>query len=495
MEVVFPSTPMKYLNLFRRKHIFFLAASDCLPKYYLQIPRENMEKNTNRTLDMTTGSAVRHIILFAIPMLIGNIFQQVYNLVDSVIVGQFVGADALAAVGATGSITFFFFAICNGIGSGGGIVVSQFFGNREYQKVKQCIANTGYIMFFFPLVVGLVSCLFARPLLQLLKTPTEILDVATGYTQVLCVGLLFVSLYNYASAMLRALGDSKTPLYFLIITSLLNVVLDILFVYTFRMGVFGAGLATVIAQFISAAACLIYAWKRNPFCKLEKADFVVSGQIIRKIVYLGVPLSLQFSLIAISSMAVQRVVNSFGTIVVAAFTATTRIEQIIHMPFQSLGSSLATYCGQNFGAGRHDRVLNGYRKSLLMMAVCTVFLVLLIYVFGGPITALFVADEEVIALGKLGLRISSLFYIFLGLIYVVRGILNGVGDAFFSLFNGIVEVIGRFTIPILMCSYLGFGEMGIWWSAGVVWAISGVTAWMRYLKYYKYATRNGGRTN
>ena len=441
----------------------------------------------DNTLDMTVGNSVRHILVFAIPMLIGNIFQQVYNLVDSVIVGRIVGAQALAAVGATGSITFFFFAICNGVGTGGGIIASQFFGSKDDKSVKSCIANTGFIMFVFPIIVGGVACFLAKPLLLVLKTPDQILMEAVRYTQVLCVGLLFVSLYNFVSSMLRALGDSKTPLYFLIVSSLLNVILDIVFVYNLNMGVFGAGLATVVAQFIAAAACLYYAWKKNVYFQLTKIDMRINKRMIWSVVRLGVPLSLQFSLIAISSMAVQRVVNSFGTIAVAAFTATSRIEQLIHQPYQTLGSSLSTYCGQNYGAGKHERVLDGYRKSLLIMAICTVFMVVLMHLLGRSITAMFVSDAEVIEMGALGLKVSSYFYIFLGLIYVVRGILNGVGDAFFALFNGIVEVIGRFTIPILMCSYMGFGHMGIWWSAGVVWGISGITAWMRYLKYYKHA--------
>lgn len=448
----------------------------------------------NQTVDMTVGSPVRHILIFAIPMLIGNVFQQVYNLVDSIIVGQFVGADALAAVGVTGSITFFFFALCNGIGTGGGIVVSQYFGGHDDDNVKSCIVNTGFIMLIFPIVVGILAAFLADPLLKVLSTPDEILVEATRYTQIMCLGLLFVSVYNFMSAMLRALGDSKTPLYFLIVSSLINVALDLLFVCVFKMGVIGAGLATILAQLIAAIACVVYAGAKNPYFKITKKDMVLKKGMIWSVVRLGGPLSLQFSLIAISSMAVQRVVNSFGTITVAAFTATCRIEQVIHLPYQTLGSSLSTYCGQNYGAGKHDRVLLGYRKTLLIMAICTVAMVAAMQVFGKAITSIFVSDVAVIEMGALGLKITSIFYIFLGLIYVVRGILNGVGDAFFSLFNGIVEVIGRFTVPILMCTYMGIGHMGIWWSAGVVWMISGVTAWMRYLKYLRFANKSIRKT-
>lgn len=441
---------------------------------------------SSRNTDMTEGSAVRHILLFAIPMIIGNIFQQVYNLADSVIVGRLINADALAATGATGPITFFFFALCNGIGSGGGIVTSQFFGRKDYKNVKSCIANTGYIMLAFPLIVGTTAFFLARPLLLLLKTPEKILADAVVYTQIMCVGLLFVSVYNYVSSMLRALGDSKTPLYFLIFSSFLNVGLDILFIAVFKMGVSGAGIATVISQFVAGAMCLIYAFKSNDFFKLEKENIVFNGEITWAAVRIGVPLSLQFSLIAISSMALQRVVNSFGAVAMAAFTATSRIEQLIHQPYQTLSASLSTFCGQNYGAGKHDRVLGGYRKSLVIMAGFTLVMVPLMQVFGSNITALFVKETDVIAMGGRAMQITSLFYIFLGVIYVVRGVLNGVGDAFFALMNGIIEVIGRFAVPVAMTSYLDFGVWGIWWSVGIVWFISGATAWLRYLKYYKF---------
>lgn len=444
----------------------------------------------NNTLDMTEGSPVRHIIVFAIPMLIGNLFQQVYNIVDSIIVGQFVGANALAAVGVTGSITFFFFALCNGIGSGGGIITSQFFGSKDDKLVRSCIANTGYIMVIFPLVVGIIAFVLAGPLLRVLSTPDNIFREALNYTRVMCVGLLFVSVYNYVSSMLRALGDSKTPLYFLVLSCLLNVGLDFWFVCGFHWGVIGAGWATVIAQLLAGVVCLIFAFKKNPYFKMSAEDLNINTSVIWKTIRLGVPLSLQFSLIAISSMAVQRVVNSFGAVAVAAFTAGSRIEQLIHQPYQSLSGSLSTYAGQNYGAKKYNRVLKGYRRSLLIMLGFTVLMVPAMQIWGGAITSWFVSDPEVIEMGAKALQITSLFYVFLGMIYVVRGVLNGVGDAFFALFNGIVEVIGRFTIPILLTRYTPMGLWGIWWSCGIVWFLSGFTAWLRYLKTYKFLKDN-----
>lgn len=435
----------------------------------------------NKTMNMTEGSPTRLLITFAIPMMIGNIFQQFYNVVDSVIVGRLVGADALAAIGATGSVTFLFFALCNGIGSGGGIITSQFFGSGNKEKVKSCIVNTGYIMLVFPLIVGAVAFMLTESVLRLLNTPADIMPAAVTYTRLMCVGLVFVSLYNFVSSMLRALGDSKTPLYFLIFSCFLNTGLDVLFVYSFQMGVFGAGVATLISQFVSGALCLIYAFITNSYFKFEKKDLQVDFDMIHKAVGLGVPLSLQFSMIAISCMALQRVVNSFGSVAVAAFTATSRIEQVIHQPYQTLSAALSTYGGQNYGAKKNDRVVLGYKKSLLLMTIFTLIMLPIMQLFGGLITSVFVGEQDVIAMGARAIQISSWFYIFLGLIYVVRGVLNGVGDAFFALLNGIVEVIGRFTVPILLTMIPSIGLWGIWWSVGIVWFLSGFTAWLRYL--------------
>lgn len=436
--------------------------------------------------DMTTGSPVKHILIFALPTLIGNIFQQVYNLADSMIVGRFVGANAFAAIGATASITFLFFALCNGLGNGGGIIVSQFYGAHDESNVKKSIIHTGLIMLIVPVFFGLVSLWLAPALLQLLDTPELIMADAIFYTRFMCVGLLFVSLYNYMSAMLRALGDSKTPLYFLIISTVINIILDLLFVCVFNLGIGGAAVATIIAQCISVLTCFVHARRTNPYFRFKKEDFSISANMIGKIVRLGVPMSLQFALIAVSSMAVQRIVNQYGPVVVAAFTATNRIEQLIHQPFMTLGASLSTFSGQNYGARRNDRVYAGYKSGILIMVLLSAVLIAGMQLFGRTLTSLFVTDTEIIELGAKGLRITSLFYMALGLIYVVRGVLTGIGDAFFALFNGIVEVIGRFTIPMFMCSYLGFGSTGIWLSAGVVWFLSGVTAWMRYLGYFRF---------
>ena len=442
-----------------------------------------MQHMKDHITDMTVGDPVKHIIFFALPTLIGNLFQQVYNIADSIIVGRIVGADALAAVGATFTVTFLFFALCNGIGSGGGILVSQYYGAHDDDRVRNCIVNTGIIMLVVPLFFGIVGFVSAPALMRILETPSDILLDSVMYIRYMCVGLLFVAMYNYLAAMIRALGDSRTPLYSLIFSTFLNVGLDILFVYNLQMGIKGAAIATIIAQFAAAVGCAIYAYIVNPYFRIRRKDWHISKDMIIKVMRLGVPMSLQFGLIAISSMAVQRIVNSYGTVMVAAFTATSRIEQVIHQPFGTLGTSLATFCGQNYGAKKYDRVYSGYKKGFIIMAVLAIVMITTMQLFGGKLTGLFVTTPEVVAEGARGLRITSLFYIPLGGIYVIRGVLTGVGDGLFALSNGIVEIVGRFTIPYLMTVYMGMGRTGIWVSTGVVWVISFVFAWIRYYTY------------
>ncbi len=442
-----------------------------------------MRKSKNNTLNMTTGNPLKLIIKFAIPMLVGNIFQQLYNLADSVIVGRIIGKDALAAVGATGSVTFLFFALCNGIGNGGGIVTSQFFGQGDDKSVKKCITNTGFIMLIVPIIIGGLGLLLSHPLLVLLKTPDDIMADSLIYLRIMCVGTIFVSLYNFISSILRALGDSRTPLYFLIFSCILNVGLDFFFILVLNTGVWGAAIATVIAQLLSGVLCILHSFRHNPYFKLAKEDFEYDKSIVYKTIRLGVPLSLQFSMISISCMALQAVINSFGPVAVAASTAISRIEQVIHQPYQTVGATLSTYTGQNFGAHELERVKVGHRLGLIIVAVFSVLMLPIMQFFGSNIVAIFVDDAEVIAMGGRAIQISSLFYIFLGVIYSIRGVLGGLGDAFFSLLNGIVEVIGRFTVPFILTAIPAIGLWGIWWSVGIVWFMAGFTAWLRYRSY------------
>ena len=434
---------------------------------------------------MTQGSPLRLLAVFALPLLIGNLFQQAYNIADSIIVGQFIGANALAAVGATGSVTFLFFSVCNGISSGGGIVTSQYFGAQEHDKVKRAIANSAYIMFGASALMGALAFALTPAALKLMGTPADILPDAIVYMRMMCLSVPLVGVYNYAASMLRALGDSRTPLIFLIVACLLNVFMDLLFVRGFGLGVFGAALATMLAQLIAGLGCLIFALRTNPYFMLSREQRAFDRQIAAHAVRLGLPLALQWSMIAVSTTALQSVVNGYGTAAVAAFTATTRVEQLTQQPFGSLSMALSTYAGQNFGAKRYDRLRAGLRDSMLAMAAFSLTMMLVIQLLGGRIISVFVSDAEVIALGGRAIRLTSWFYVFLGTIFMTRGVLNGVGDALFAFINGLIEMLCRIFLPMGLMLLPAVGVWGIWWTAGLTWMFSALFCMMRYLSWRK----------
>ena len=437
---------------------------------------------------MTVGNPTILLIRFAIPLLIGNLFQQAYNLTDYIIVGQHLGANMLAAVGATGSVTFLFFSVCNGISSGAGIVTSQFFGAGEGENTKRSIANSAYVMLLAAILMGTSAFCAAPGLLRLMGTPEELLPHSLTYIRVNCIGVALVAVYNYSAAMLRALGDSKTPLYFLITACFLNVLLDLLFVVVFEWGVFGAAFATVLAQMTSGIGCLIYALKYNEYFRLTKEDLKVRFKIVFRIVRIGIPLALQWSLIAVSSTALQTFVNSFGPNAMAAFTASNRIEQLVHMPYGSISNALATYSGQNYGARNTERVKQGLKHGMFLSAIISVAMMLVFQLLSGPIMRMFVQEEAVILIGSRGLRVTSFFYISLGAIYMSRGILNGVGDAMFAFINGIVEVACRLCIPMALTAlFPEIGYIAIWWTTCLTWTGGAVFCLLRYYFWYRKA--------
>ncbi|MBR6380882.1 MAG: MATE family efflux transporter [Lachnospiraceae bacterium] len=429
---------------------------------------------------MTAGDPAPLLLRFMLPMLIGNIFQQFYNLVDTMVVGKFVDADALAAVGSTGSITNLFFCLCNGLSAGIGIIVSQFFGAGREQKVRRAITNAFYIMTVTGLVMGGLGALLARPVLSALHTPENILGNAVLYMQITCAGVLGTALYNVMAAILRGIGDSKTPLYFLIISSFLNIGMDLLFVIVFGWGVPGVAGATVVAQLLSAAASAGYAFLRNPMFRFSRAEWRFDPEITGECFRIGLPMAVQSGMMAFSFVILQRVINGFGSVIVAAFTTTSRIETVVNQPFRSLGDSMSTYAGQNVGAGKYDRVSEGYRKAMVMMAVFAFVMLPVMWFFGRFFMTLFVNEAEVIALGGIALRILALFYIPLGMIYVCRGILNGSGDAKFSLISGIAEMSGRILFPGPLSMIPAIGFWGIWIGTGLTWTVVGLTAFIRY---------------
>ncbi len=445
--------------------------------------------NKSGVLDMTEGKELPLIAKFAVPMLIGNLFQQLYNMVDSIVVGNYVGANALAAVGATGSIHFLFFSLCNGLATGIGILISQFFGAKDEVRVKKSIGNTLYLILSTGILMSALQIFLAEPVLRLMGTPEAIINDSVLYMQITGIGTLAVAFYNAVSGALRALGDSKTPLIFLIVASFLNVFLDLLFVIQFSMGVAGVAIATIVAQAVSAIGALLFAICKNPYFRLQKEHLKFDRIIIMKAFRLGLPVALQSSMIAFSCVVLQKAVNEFGENVVAAFTTTSRIEQLVQQPYASFGAAMATFAGQNMGARKVDRVVKGYHKTVWVTAAFSAVMLLLAYLFGDDMVHLFVKETEVIDIGSKALRITSLFYFPLGLIYVSRGLLNGAGDAMYSMINGIVEVACRLTFSNTLVLIPVIGVWGVFLATALTWFITGIASVIRY-KQGKWKTKD-----
>ena len=426
-----------------------------------------MEKQNKFVKDMTKGNPMQLLIQFSLPLLVGNIFQQLYNMVDSIIVGNFVGANALGAIGTTNSLNFFFFSLVAGLSVGIGIIVAQYFGFGDEEKVKDAIGNSIWIITICSVIMAIIGFVTARPILVLLDTDPVILNDAVAYLKVVSIGIVCVGFYNGVSGILRALGDSKTPLIFLIVASVLNVILDLIFVLSFGWGVVGAGVATAFSQLISALACIIYAYKSNTYFKLKKKNIKLNGSIIKKSCKLGIPVALQNSLIAFSLIVLQKVVNGYGATFTTAFTVVSRIETLVQQPFMSLGAAVSTYTGQNIGAGLKERVRKGFNSATLVSSIFALAIGVVFWIFAPSIASIFGKDADVIRIGANGLRITCCFYIFLGLIYTTRNVLNGAGDAMFSLFTGIVECIGRvgFAYPMTLIPFMG--KYGVFYATGL----------------------------
>lgn len=455
--------------------------------------------NSNIT-DMTTGSPTKHLLAFSAPLLLGNLFQQFYNMVDSIIVGKYVGQNALAAVGTCGSMSFLFFSLSSGLAIGIGIIVAQYFGAKEFKNVRTTIGSSFYVLSFSALTVTLISLIFSPLLLKLLNCPDTILKDAVTYMRTTAFGIIFIALYNGVSSILRALGDSKSPLYFLILSSIINLALDLLFVLVFHWAVFGVAFATIIAQAVSAIASLIYAYWKVDFFHLSKEELKPHKHIIASSFKLGVPLALQNSLIAVSCMVLQGVVNSFGETVIAAYTIVMKVEQLVQQPYSSLGAAVTNFAGQNMGAGRIDRVKKGMHRGTVMALIFSLSMLPIAYIFGGNIIGFFIdaaANQETIFIGYTALKITSLFYFPLGMIYVPRAVLNGCGDTNFSMINGISEVACRVIFSQILCRIASItifgttfpiGYWGIWITTGLTWFFTGIVCLIRY-KFGKWKTK------
>ena len=351
------------------------------------------------------------------------------------------------------------------------MLASQFFGAGKEEYVKRTVANSVYITLAAGALMSILSIFLAEPILRLMNTPKENMQDALVYMWIVCGSTIVVAGYNTISSLMRALGDSTTPLIFLVVSSLINIGLDLLFVLAFGMGVAGVEWATVIAQLIAAAGSIIYGYVRNPYLRPEKNHFKLNETIIKKSIQIGIPLACQNALGAISGMASQTAINGFGSVVIAGNTAVKKAVIIMQQPFGVLGVAGSTFAGQNAGAGKYDRVYESCKKGMIMVTIYSAVMAAVNQLFSVPIVKIFVTDPQVVEVGALGLRITGWMFIVSGTLYVMRAALNGVGDSLFTMINGIFEVIGSVVFVHILTSIPAFGMKGIWYTNGVVWTI------------------------
>lgn len=434
---------------------------------------------------MTEGSPLLLMLQFAVPMLIGNIFQQLYNMVDSIIVGKYVGPNALAAVGVTGSITFFVFSLVIGLSTGIAVVISQYFGARDEDSLRLAFSTSVYVAAASALVLSIVGYLIARPVLILLRTPDNILEDAVLYLHIIMAGSTAMVIYNWIASVLRALGDSITPLIFLVISSLLNIGLDLLFVIQFEWGVAGVAYATILAQLVSGIICLLYAMIKMPILRLRRGEINYDAKMCTNVVKIGIPSGVQSSLIAVSVMVMQSVVNQYGSVIVAGFIAATKIESIVFQPGNSIGMANATYTGQNIGAGNIDRVKQGYRAMVLLNIISYIIITPFLWFFAGDLMKLFVdqsADAAlVVETGTKYLHIVTPFFIPVAILMGFQSLLKSAGDVMATMILGLTEVLARVVFSFGLSHF--FGYAGVFSATPAAWVTSCVIAFFFYYSY------------
>lgn len=437
------------------------------------------------TNDMTKGDPLKLILSFAIPLLIGNFFQQLYNMADTFIVGRFVDVKALAAVGSIGSLSFLVLGFAMGITTGLSIPVSKYFGAKDEERVKKAFAVSVIITVIISLILTIISVVFCYQILELLQTPSDIIQYAYEYIIVIFLGIMITMFYNLFNSIIRALGDSKTPLYFLIIACFINIGLDILFIYNFKLGVFGAAFATIISQFVSVILCLMYIKDRLGILHITKNHFIDIKKDIFDTFKFSLPMGFQFSIIAIGGIILQYTINNLGTTSVAAYTAANKIESIAIFVLASLGVTMSTYTAQNLGAKKYQRIIDGVKVCIKLSLSISIVLAFGLFISSPYLIQLFVGGEnqEVINLGASYFRISTPLYPVLALLFIFRNTLQGSGDSLTPTIAGVMELVMRAGIGILLS--VPFGFFGISFANPMAWVGAIIPLSFMYYRFNK----------
>lgn len=435
--------------------------------------------------DFTSGNITRQILSFSLPMLIGNIFQQMYSMIDAVVVGQYVGGNALAAVGVSMNILQFLVSTLIGLTTGASVLISQFYGAKQYEKLERTVSTSIVFLGILSLLLAVIGIVWSPQLLQLLDTDAAIMEDAVLYMRILMAGMVFPIFYNMYTAYLRALGDSRSPLIILICCTVINTGLDLLFVTQFRLGVLGVAVATLIAQFISAVLCYLYTLRRVPLLRMKKLVF--DPYLFRQVLKYGMPAALQLSLVSLASLTITRLINSFGAAAMAGITAATKIDQLAIMPVSNISMALSTFVAQNMGAGEEKRARKGLRSSLLMMVGLAVCISVLLVVLAPSLISMFInpADsnmDAILDVGRNYLNIIVVFYFLFALLFAFNGFFRGAGDAVIAMVFPVVSLTIRTVAAHLLVHMAGMGPEALAWSIPIGWAATSFASWIYYRK-------------
>mgnify|MGYP002800843598 FL=1 len=436
--------------------------------------------------DLTVGSPWKNILFFCIPIFISNIFQQLYNMVDTIIVGQTISLNALAAVGCTGSISFLVIGFISGITSGFGVMMSQYFGAKDEGNFKRSVGTCYILGLIVAVVVTAIAVPTAMPLLRLMRTDEAIIADAHSYIVTIYWGIVATVVYNMSAAMLRSIGDSRSPLVFLIMASLLNIGLDFLCILVFDMGVAGAGVATVASQLISGACCVVYGLKRYSVLRIGREHLRWNTSFAWKHVKVGLPMALQFSITAIGIMAVQSALNDMGTMTVAAYSAASKIDSIAQQPFVAMGAAMATYCAQNYGAQKYERIKKGIKVGFILTLIFSAVGFLFVFLLKTPLLRLFSDDYASIRDSSfLYLYICSSTYLFLGVIHLLRNAIQGMGFSAVTMLSGTAELVMRVVAAFVFAGLWGytgvcFANSAAWFGADVILVVIFVFIYKRH---------------
>ncbi|MDO5397736.1 MAG: MATE family efflux transporter [bacterium] len=434
-----------------------------------------------KTKVMTQGEPMRLIFGFAAPMLLGNIFQQFYNIADSTIVGRFVGAEALAAVGATSTLQMLTLCLCFGLTNGAGVIVAQCIGAKSYEQLRKTLGSLICVVSVTVAVMLTLGIIFAPAALRFLSVPDEIIDLSAVYFKIIMAGAPFMMAYNTCSAVMRSMGNSKTPLFMLMISSGVNIALDLVFVVLLHLGVAGAAAATVISQAVSAAACIIWLVRSRFDLHLDGLKIRPDRESVVNILKTGLPAALQSSMIAIGNLGIQRLINSFGTMTVAAYAAAGKVDSIAIMVVVTMGMSLSVFCGQNAGAGRTDRIRSGLYKTLSFVLAYCLVLALIMMFFGRNLLSVFLdanEAEEALNIGEQYLKIIGVAYFMAGVMRCYLNVVHGTGDVNVSMATGLAELAVRIIASYILV--IPFGLIGLWIAIPVSWGCGSIIPVVRY---------------